>query len=130
MVELYQAVNPTLPASEYATKAESLKLFPNPRMSAFAPVTEHSPGKLLIYLPYALAYIVKYTALEPRKASEPRLKITDWPTLVKRYLSAKAPEINHATTPNLLLLQLEQQVKLLTTKVKQLELRVFEGGSV
>jgi hypothetical protein len=129
---LYRAVNPDIPTAEYNTRVEATKVSTNPRISGFAPITEQLPGKLFIYLPYALAYIVRHTAVAAGPTRAPKMQIKAWPDLLSKYLEGQTKkanqELNAQDTPNLLLEQLVQQVRVLTTRVNQLELKLFEGA--
>lgn len=128
---LYRAVNPNTDPAEYNVRAEATKLSANPRISGFAPITEQAPGKLFIYLPYALAYIVRHTSVVAGPTRAPKMQLKSWPDLLSKYLEGQSVDNSPTVqdTPNLLLEQLVLQVKLLSTKVKQLELKVFEGAT-
>lgn len=127
---LYRAVNQHTDPAEYNVRAEATKLSANPRISAFAPITEQSPGKLVMYLPYALAYIVRHTSVVAGPTRAPKMQVKSWADLLSKYLEgqAAAKEPTAQETPNLLLEQLAMQVRTLSTRVHQLELKLFEGA--
>lgn len=127
---LYRAVNPNTDPAEYNTRVEATKVANNPRISGFAPITEQAPGKLFIYLPYALAYIVRHTAVAAGPTRAPKMQLKSWADLLSKYLEGQSVDNSPTVqeTPNMLLEQLLQQVRVLTTRVNQLELKLFEGA--
>ena len=131
ILALYRAVNPDTNPAEYNVRAEATKLSANPRISGFAPITEWSQGKLAIYLPYALAYIVRHTSVVAGPTRAPKMHVRSWADLIAKYLEGlsvdNSPTVQE--TPNLLLEQLAMQVRTLSTRVHQLELKIFEGAT-
>lgn len=129
---LYRAVNPHTDQAEYNVRVETTKLSNNPRISGFAPITEQAPGKLAIYLPYALAYIVRHTSVVAGPTRAPKMQVKSWSDLISKYLEGQSVSTNELSvqeTPNLLLEQLVMQVRTLSTRVHQLELKIFEGAT-
>ena len=128
---LYRAVNPDTDPAEYNVRAEATKVSANPRISGFAPITEQSQGKLAIYVPYALAYIVRHTSVVAGPTRAPKMQVKSWSDLISKYLEGQSVDNSPTVqeTPNLLLEQLAMQVRTLSTRVHQLELKLFEGAT-